>query len=168
MLRAIPIVYSANNTDNNITVVGAPITPIKSKNQFPSIPSVSSNKDTIVATPIKITGNNAVNALTANPGVSSNLNCFASPIEAILPDGSFSNAVGTNFLANTVNKGPAKITVGIAMIKPYNNTSPIFASNCCAITVGPGCGGKNACVTDKAVAIGNPNHKNEIFVCFEI
>ena len=36
------------------------------------------------------------------------------------------------------------------------------------MTVGPGCGGKNACVTDNAVAIGSPNHKNDIFSCLEI
>ncbi|MNC80512.1 hypothetical protein D3C75_1333300 [compost metagenome] len=70
----------------------------------------------MVAIDIKITGSNAVNTLIPNPGVSSSLNSFSFPKEAISPD--FVNEFGTNFLAIFVNTGPAKITVGIAIMKP--------------------------------------------------
>src|SRR5699024_7232346 len=69
-------------------------------------------------------------------------------------------ALGDN-LGNICTKKPPTITtVGIAIIIPYNNTSPKFAFNSLAITTGPGCGGKKPCVTDNAIAIGIP-----IFIC---
>ncbi|CJQ25213.1 Uncharacterised protein [Streptococcus pneumoniae] len=44
----------------------------------------------------------------------------------------------------------------------------MFACNSPAIAVGPGCGGKNPCVTDKAAAIEIPRYKIETFNSLEI
>ena len=60
------------------------------------------------------------------------------------------------FLIVLVNKGPATIIVGIAIIIPYNKVLPISALNILAIAVGAGCGGKKPWVTDKEASIGKP------------
>lgn len=44
------------------------------------------------------------------------------------------------------------------MINPYSRVVPRFASKIVAIAVGPGCGGRKQCVTDKAATIGTPTY----------
>src|SRR5699024_1861886 len=101
-----------------------------------------------------MTGNNAVNTLIPKHGLSFS---FIGISEIILDiSTSFLKALGDNLGNICINKTPTMTTVGIAMIIPYNNTSPKFAFNSLAITTGPGCGGKKPCVTDKAIAIGIP------------
>ena len=48
-----------------------------------------------------------------------------------------------SFCATLLKIGPAMSVTGMAIIIPYNNTSPTFAFNSLAITTGPGCGGKS-------------------------
>ena len=48
-----------------------------------------------------------------------------------------------HFCATLLKIGPAMSVTGMAIIIPYNNTSPTFAFNSLAITTGPGCGGKS-------------------------
>ena len=60
------------------------------------------------------------------------------------------------------NNGPAKITVGTPIKIPYTNVNPMSALNNTEIAVGPGCGGKKPCVTDKAATIGIPTSNNGI------
>ena len=97
-------------------VDASPIKRIAASKLLSSNPIVFWSKVIIVAIDIKITGSIAVNTLITKPGVSSNLNSIYSTKEAILPV--FVNDAGTSFLASLVNIGPAKITVGIAIMKP--------------------------------------------------
>ncbi len=97
-------------------VPASPMKRIPAKKPLSSKPIVFCNSVIIVAMDIKITGNSAVKTLIPKLGVSSSSNVFCSPREAIFPV--LLNDSGTNLFANFVNNGPAKITVGMAMIKP--------------------------------------------------
>ena len=83
------------------------------------------------------------------------------PLQVIFHQGyvlvkKFAKVLELIFLNVFANTGPARITVGMAMIRPYNKVSPMLALNCATRLVGAGCGGKNPCVTDNAAIIGNP------------
>ncbi|CPQ86778.1 Uncharacterised protein [Staphylococcus aureus] len=76
----------------------------------------------------------------------------------------FSNATGAIAYANLGKIPPTTIAKGTPMIRPYISTSPILALTASDIATGPGCGGRNPCVTAIEVAIGIPTCKLDIFI----
>ena len=72
----IPIVKMASNKEINMAVEELPTKRIPTIKALSANPTVCCAISTIAATPMIITGNNAVNTLRPKPGVSSILNSF--------------------------------------------------------------------------------------------
>src|SRR5687767_2300170 len=103
--------------------------------------------ESIVVITNSITGNNDVIKLLAAPG---------SLLSATSLGLKVSSGCDLIFFSVVAKSGPATIMVGMAMISPYNNVTPILAWNCATNAAGEGCGGRKPCVTDNAASIGRP------------
>ena len=107
----------------------------------------------ITAKAISNTGNKARKKLSKTPGnFLSSVSTFTSAGISIF-----------NLFKNFPRKGPAIITTGIEITRPYINVLPRSALNAPTKNIGPGCGGKKQCVVLKLAAIGIATYSNGSF-----
>ena len=112
--------------------------------------------EAITESVINITGNNAIKKLGSAAG-----NFFSCCFSSAKKNPDMSGLICCNLRPRN---GPATITAGIVISKPYNKTIPIFALKALTNTTGPGCGGRKQCVVDKDAAIGMARYNKGNFV----